>query len=757
MKKFLSLLALLLCVVTGVWAEEVYKFQLNGSNTEIINGVKSDAPTYFKWNSGKHNFNTKFKDCTYDGVAYKSGLKMEGATNVSFTSAGTSTVTIVQSTWSTNTIKFDETELAVADAAAITGGRVYTINDVAPGDHSITRGSGESGVFAITVTSIVDKVVKFTKPDTWSTVYVWAWNDEENFTGGVWPGVEVTETNGEGDYVWKTTGAPTKIIFSDNGSNQTADLDFKDGSKYTVEGRVVVLNDYTVTFESDGGWDPVYAYTWTGEELQLGAWPGTQMTKVSDGEWTVTVKAEEAPANIIFHNNADAKTPDLNFEDGKTYTYNLNTYTATFTTDAGWENVYAYAWNGDGEGAVKLVGDFPGLQLEATAGVYTFTYKAFAAPEKILFNNGNVGIQTLDMAFTDGRAYAWNTMPAAPLYAPNASEDKIPAGTTVDVKDAEGDVVATLTYGFEGGADFAAYILRPNEEFAAFQNYTGGNGENGSATSGTVYTIKPVYDGSITVAVWLNGGKSFFIQEDGASLAGFDGIKKSYGSSTGFTFDVKAGSTYKVYCTGSKLGFYGFDYKFDKPATVEIGSTEWATFSNAKAIDLTAVTGLTAYTVTGVSGETVEISPVSGIVPANTGLLLNGAADTYSIPTTSEAGAALGTNLLKAATGEVVGAIDGYTRYVLSEADGKAVFQCIWNDKEGTDVRPTIPVGKAYLEVPVGGGARTLYINAETTGINNVEHAGQFTFGTVYNMAGQRVSQPTRGLYIMNGKKVVVK
>ena len=196
-----------------------------------------------------------------------------------------------------------------------------------------------------------------------------------------------------------------------------------------------------------------------------------------------------------------------------------------------------------------------------------------------------------------------------------------------------------------------------------------------------------------------------------------------------------------------------------KAVDAEITSTTgWATFSSNMPVDLSSVTGLTAYTVTGVSGETVEISPVSGIVPANTGLLLNGAADTYSIPTTSEAGAALGTNLLKAATGEVVGAIDGYTRYVLSEDEGKAVFQCIWNDKEGTDVRPTIPVGKAYLEVPISSGARNiLTIGSETTGINNVEHAGQFTFGTVYNMAGQRVSQPTRGLYIMNGKKVVVK
>ena len=153
MKKLLSLFVLLVAIVTGAKADDVYKYQLNGANKEIINGTVTEGDmTYFSYNSSKHNFNTKFKDCTYDGVAYTSGLKMEGATNLSWTSTAVSTVVIVQSTWSSKTIKFDDTELAVADAASITGGRVYTIEDVAAGEHSVTRGSGESGVFAITVT-----------------------------------------------------------------------------------------------------------------------------------------------------------------------------------------------------------------------------------------------------------------------------------------------------------------------------------------------------------------------------------------------------------------------------------------------------------------------------------------------------------------------------------------------------------------------------------------------------------------------------
>ena len=58
----------------------------------------------------------------------------------------------------------------------------------------------------------------------------------------------------------------------------------------------------------------------------------------------------------------------------------------------------------------------------------------------------------------------------------------------------------------------------------------------------------------------LNAAKNFYIEEDGTALADFNGItvdEKKYGT---FTCDVKAGSTYKVYCSGSKLGFYGLKY-----------------------------------------------------------------------------------------------------------------------------------------------------------------------------------------------------
>lgn len=126
-----------------------------GTCSVMFNGSDAANPAGFfdfGTSSNKHNFNNKFQG-TYDGISYTQGLKMEGSTIINFTTKSAATVTIVQSTWSTHTIKLDGTELDVASAttpAGSTGVRVYTV-DIGAGDHQIARGSGESGLFYVEV------------------------------------------------------------------------------------------------------------------------------------------------------------------------------------------------------------------------------------------------------------------------------------------------------------------------------------------------------------------------------------------------------------------------------------------------------------------------------------------------------------------------------------------------------------------------------------------------------------------------------
>ena len=93
----------------------------------------------------------------------------------------------------------------------------------------------------------------FEAPTTWTDIYCWAWTNSpaDNFTyaNKNWPGV-ACDYLGEaknGNQVWKwtwdgtkqnntTATQPAQIIFNNNGSAKTADMDFKNGGYYTKNG-----------------------------------------------------------------------------------------------------------------------------------------------------------------------------------------------------------------------------------------------------------------------------------------------------------------------------------------------------------------------------------------------------------------------------------------------------------------------------------------------------------------------------------------
>ena len=73
----------------------------------------------------------------------------------------------------------------------------------------------------------------------------------------------------------------------------------------------------------------------------------------------------------------------------------------------------------------------------------------------------------------------------------------------------------------------------------------------------------------------------------------------------------------------------------------------------------------------------------------------------------------------------------------------------------------TVATNRAYLQTTFNATAAralTIVFDEESTGIQKIESAAaNKENGAYYNLAGQRVAQPTKGLYIVNGKKYVVK
>ena len=194
------------------------------------------------------------------------------------------------------------------------------------------------------------------------------------------------------------------------------------------------------------------------------------------------------------------------------------------------------------------------------------------------------------------------------------------------------------------------------------------------------------------------------------------------------------------------------------PESIEIGDIGWGTFASDYNLDFSkAQDGLSAYAITGRSGSAITKEAVTGIVPAGTPLLVSGTANaSYTVPVATTAGSAPAGNLLKAGNGSAVGYVADKTRYVLSANAGTPVFKKL--AKGGSSA--TVPAGKAYLEFDGDVSARelTFDFDSETTAISELTNTNLTNYTNEYfNLAGQRVANPTKGLYIVNGRKVIIK
>lgn len=141
-------------------------------------------------------------------------------------------------------------------------------------------------------------------------------------------------------------------------------------------------------------------------------------------------------------------------------------------------------------------------------------------------------------------------------------------------------VVATLTFGVAGDSDF--YEANWNYSVEGFEAYTSGNGVNGRSDGGTVYIIRPNYNGYINVAVVHNANKKLYILEDEVAMDGYNGLTVDEQYRGVYGFQVKAGSTYKIYASGSKLGFYGFNFLYTPNASAVIEAYNLTVSTNIK-------------------------------------------------------------------------------------------------------------------------------------------------------------------------------
>lgn len=193
---------------------------------------------------------------------------------------------------------------------------------------------------------------------------------------------------------------------------------------------------------------------------------------------------------------------------------------------------------------------------------------------------------------------------------------------------------------------------------------------------------------------------------------------------------------------------------FDSNFSITLNK-EWTTLTSAYNLDFSSVEGLTAYTAKyNKDNDAVALTQVKR-VKAHTGLILKGeAGKTYTLPilASNEEG-------LDEATGnQLVNCVDAIwstgrdNDYFLH--DGKFV--------KSANNGWALP-GKSYLYISSGRRPNNsesplrVYVDNTATAINGITNNPVVKDEAYYNLQGVKVQRPQHGVFIHNGKKVVLK
>lgn len=158
--------------------------------------------------------------------------------------------------------------------------------------------------------------------------------------------------------------------------------------------------------------------------------------------------------------------------------------------------------------------------------------------------------------------------------------------------------------------------------------------------------------------------------------------------------------------------------------------------------------GVKAYYVSAKGTEATMTAIDAEAIPANQGVILtseSGAAATM-VPAASETAATITGNQLGHSAGAAKTLTAGEGYILGNGSEGTAFYPC----KAGS-----LPINKAYL---LGNGENAIVMNFgnAVTGINTIA-APASAKAPIFDLSGRRVVKATKGLYIQNGKKVIVK
>lgn len=209
-------------------------------------------------------------------------------------------------------------------------------------------------------------------------------------------------------------------------------------------------------------------------------------------------------------------------------------------------------------------------------------------------------------------------------------------------------------------------------------------------------------------------------------------------------FDMSSGQIADIFGNGTQVAAYnGDDAEFDETNTNVIGV-------KMKFVSASTITAHTPYIIK-VPSDMDEFT-VSNVNITTAG---------------GELKTAKGTNTSIPGYGSFYVASDMIGTYTTNTTVPAGKLYLIDNEFKFSQGNTKLKAFRAYFDVAHSGNiystaassapAITLDINGSTTGINALELDADKTADSYYTVQGLQVAQPTKGLYIVNGRKVIIK
>ena len=647
-------------------------------------------------------------------------------------------------------------------------------------------------------------------------VYTYVVNENKNGVSPTIDGVEGSTNAGTWNSSTKTwEGNDNAVTFSTSGSAGNVGftkLEITYANSYTITTTVnessmgsVSLSGTTITATPNPGYrvqSGDYGYTITsGNATVTHAGHSNTLTVSPTSDCTVRVNFEAIPSHTLSYNVSPAAAGDVTL--GATTLLETATTSATAAAAAGYKFT---GWSISGtDASLSSTTDNPVTVTMGTTDA-TITANFVAIPTNAITYSVNGNERTVNVeenAAVDlsapasgipaGYVFRGWVVAANKIDTPTDTDPKanyVTSATSTEdityyaVMAAQNGVIPTTVTLNASGMSTASYKkgTRNDDEGNSWSYYASVNNDSGTMNFGlnknaNNYNIgSPSFSGNVTaISMKVKNGSStdartVYICSSNTTAQPTSGdiaslsVPKSSTFDTSRSIDLSSSPTFSqfyVYVSAA-LSFSEIKVTYNKTSysnfcttvpttTVSVGASKYASFCSSDALNFTDCE-VKAYKAKVNNGQVV-LTQVDE-VPANEGVILYGEEGDYNVTVIASAPAITENELIGVTSRTLVEWTTG--------GDGKYNYILQGGVFKKAAAGGHLKANRAYLHTSydvTAAGARDYlefaFEDGDVTAIETVK--GEKADGQYYNLNGQKVQNPTKGLYIINGKKVVIK